>query len=180
MTILETPRLLLRAWREDDAEAAFTIYSDPEVVRFLGNGVPAKSLDEVRQRLAKRIKHQQDHGFSLWAVMDKLTGELCGSCGLQPLEGGPEIEVGYHLARHCWGRGLATEAARACLVWGFETAKLDRIVGIARPENHASCRVLEKIGLVHEGAGHYYGQDVEMFALNRAGFLSGDHVQPPK
>ena len=85
-------------------------------------------------------------------------------------EGGPailEIEVGYHLARAFWGRGYATEAARACLRYGFEQLKLERIVAVVRPENVASRRVLEKSGLSYTGMGYHYKAEVRMYAVTR-------------
>jgi RimJ/RimL family protein N-acetyltransferase len=167
-TVLQTDRLLLRTWTLDDVEAAFPIYRDPEVVRFIGNKID-QSPDDTRQRLLRRLAEQEQFGLSLWAAIEKATGQLIGACGLKHLEGGPQIEVGYHLARHAWGKGYATEGARACLRHGFDCLRLERIVGIVDPDNLASRHVLEKIGLTCEGAGYYYNTDVLVYAAARPG-----------
>ncbi len=88
---------------------------------------------------------QAAHGFSLWVAREKSTGAVVGDCGLQPLElPSPDVELGYRLGRRHWGRGLATEAATACLRTRFEKLGLNRIVAVAHPDNAASPRVLEK------------------------------------
>ena len=95
---------------------------------------------------------QAEHGLSLWVAREKATGAVVGDCGLPPLElRGPDVELGYRLGRSHWGRGLATDAATACLRAGFEELGLDRIVAVAHPDNAVSRRVLEKIGFVYEG-----------------------------
>ena len=168
-TVLETERLLLRRLTLDDAEAAFAIYSDPEVMRFL-TGVTERDIDETRARLAARpMAHQALHGFTLWATVEKETGRLVGACGLKFLDGGMDIEVGYHFARAAWGCGYATEAGAASVRYGFERLCLRRILGVVNPENYASQRVLEKIGLTYQGMGHYYGTDVKVYSAERPG-----------
>jgi RimJ/RimL family protein N-acetyltransferase len=165
-TVLQTDRLLLRTWTLDDVEAAFCIYAHPEVVRFIGGKIDQTPAD-TRQRVLRRLADQEKFGLSLWAAIEKATGQLVGACGLKHLEGGPEIEVGYHLARHAWGKGYATEGTRACLRHGFGCLRLERIVGIVDPDNLASRHVLEKIGLTYEGMGHYYDTDVMVYAVWR-------------
>jgi RimJ/RimL family protein N-acetyltransferase len=167
MPILETERLLLRTWVLEDAEEAFGFYADPEVMRFLGDGKPFADVEVVRERIALRTAHQEQHGYSLWAAVEKETGRLVGACGLYRLEGGPEVEVGYHLARAVWGKGYATEGASACLQYGFQRVGLERIVGVVDPNNHASRRVLEKIGLRFEKMARHYNRDVRYFAATR-------------
>jgi ribosomal-protein-alanine N-acetyltransferase len=166
-TILETDRLLLRSWTADDAQAAFALYRDPEVTRFLGG--PLGSLDEAREILKRIIDHYDRVGFGQWAVVEKKSGEIIGSCGVKLLDGGPEVELVYHLARASWNRGYATEAARACLDHGFTKLGLDRIRGIADPANHASHRVLEKIGMIYDRMGRYYKREVMVYVKDRPG-----------
>jgi RimJ/RimL family protein N-acetyltransferase len=172
--ILETDRLLLRTWSLEDVEPAFPIYAHPEVVRFIGNKID-RTPDDTRQRVLRRLNDQERFGLSLWAVIEKATGQLIGACGLKHLEGGPQIEVGYHLARHTWGKGYATEGARACLRHGFNRLRLERIVGIVDPDNLASRHVLEKIGLSYEGTGHYYDTDVLVYVASRQDSGSDKH-----
>jgi ribosomal-protein-alanine N-acetyltransferase len=83
------------------------------------------------------------------------------------LEGGPEVEVGYRLARDARGRGYATEAARASLTYGFEQIGLERIVAVAAPANAASRRVMEKAGMTMEGPGRHYGQETVLYSITR-------------
>jgi RimJ/RimL family protein N-acetyltransferase len=165
--ILETDRLVLRPWTTDDAEDALTIYGDPEVMRFLHR--PAvQTLEEVRNHLeARPIAQYREHGFSFWAVVEKASGRVIGSCGLKYLDGGPLIEVGYHFARSAWGKGYATEGATACVRYGFDKMQLQRIMGVVDPLNFASQRVLEKSGLTFQGMGHYYNHDVRVYAVDR-------------
>jgi ribosomal-protein-alanine N-acetyltransferase len=168
ISILDTPRLLLRTWTRADEEAARAIYGNAEVMRFLGNGLPVTNPAEVRDRLIRRMDHQRRHGFTLWAVEEKATGHVVGACGLKLLEDvGPEVEVGYHFAREAWGKGYATEAAAACLRLGFDRLRLARIVGVVDPANFASQRVLEKIGLIYEGRGWHYNRELLRYAAMR-------------
>jgi RimJ/RimL family protein N-acetyltransferase len=165
--ILETDRLLLRTWKPDDEQAIFAIYSNPEVTRFLGNGAPDKTIADAQERLRRGIARQEQTGLALWAMIEKKSGELVGSCGLKHLEDGLQIEVGYHLARPAWNRGYATEAAGACLRHGFEILQLNRIVGVVALDNFASQRVLEKIGMRLEGRGYHYQREVFVYAADR-------------
>jgi RimJ/RimL family protein N-acetyltransferase len=169
--IIETPRLLLRTWALNDAEAAFAFYSDPEVMRFLSAGTQ-QSVEDVRRFLAARpIASQALHGMTLWATVEKATGLLVGACGLKFLDGGMDVEVGYHFARAVWGRGYATESAAAAVRYGFDRLCLRRILGVVNPENHASQRVLVKIGLRYQGMGRYYNIDAKVYAADRLGTI---------
>src|SRR5262249_54763446 len=141
------------------------MYNDPEVMRFLSTF--AHNLDDARAIVQRRIDHQERHGFTIWAVIEKATAGLVGACGLKYLDDGPEIEVGYHLARPAWGKGYATEAARACLRHGFDRLGLPRIVAVVDPLNHASQRVIEKLGLKFERMGRYYNKELRYYAAQR-------------
>ena len=94
---------------------------------------------------------------------------MIGFCGLQPLDGTPETEIGWWLARACWGQGLATEAARAALQHGFERAGLARIVAVALAANRASIHVMEKLGMKYEREMIHRGFQVVLYAVNRPG-----------
>ncbi|MDP9367172.1 MAG: GNAT family N-acetyltransferase [Chloroflexota bacterium] len=176
--ILETERLILREWTPEDAPAAFAIYGDPAVMRYIGAmGTPDPDVDHTRAGLERAIaRYRQRPGFGFWAAVERASGEVVGAGLLVPLEGGPEVEVGYHLARWVWGRGYATELARALVAYGFDHLGLHRIVGVAYPANRASCRVLEKAGLIHQGRRRYYGQDLEYYVIER---VQADAGEPP-
>ncbi|MCO6490065.1 MAG: GNAT family N-acetyltransferase [Phaeodactylibacter sp.] len=148
--ILETPRLLLREFAEDDAPHFFELNEDPEVVRYTGDP-PFASIEEARQFLSDYDQYEK-YGYGRWAVL--LKAESAGSgpswigwCGLKYIPELDETDIGFRFFRRYWGRGYATEAARACLEYGFRELRLKRIVGRVMKENTASVRVLEKIGL---------------------------------
>jgi RimJ/RimL family protein N-acetyltransferase len=166
-TVLETERLLLRELTLEDAEALLEVYRDSEVMRYIGTGATFQDVEEVRERMRRARDHYARRGFGFWGVVEKATGKLIGACGIKELEGGPDIEVGYHLARAAWGRGYATEAAGACLRYAFERVGLDRVLGVVQPPNGASRRVLEKIGMTFERLGHYYGNDCRVYVATR-------------
>ena len=151
MTVLETERLLLRRFTPEDAADNYRIYADPENMRFMGRG--PDSVESEREQILKHIASYYDrHGFGLWAVVLKEEGRLIGRCGLllQPVEGAQEVEVSYLIDRHYWGRGLATEAARAAVGLGFERYRFPHVSALINPLNAASVRVAEKIGMRYE------------------------------
>jgi RimJ/RimL family protein N-acetyltransferase len=161
---IETERLLLRRWRAEDAEAFAALNADPEVMRFIGAGHPlGRGLSDD---LLSRIERDWEaRGFGLWAVEELAApGILLGFCGLSVPTFLPDVlpavEVGWRLARPAWGRGLATEGARAALAFGFgEACGMREILAIVHPGNERSLRVAEKLGMtprpdrLHAGAG---------------------------
>ncbi len=155
-TVLETERLLLREYIEDDADAFFRLNSDPEVLRY----VPDKALvdvDQARQILVDHpIADYRKHGFGRGACILKSAGENIGFAGLKYLEELGEVDLAYRLMRAYWGRGLATEAAIASVQFG--QLGLKRIVGLVMPENVASIRVLEKAALRYAETVAFWGK----------------------
>jgi RimJ/RimL family protein N-acetyltransferase len=168
--MIETERLVLRRFTPGDLDALVGLRADPLVMRYIGD----QSREKVEQRLGYYISHYEPHGFGMWAVIDKTTAALIGWCGLIFLDQTPEVEVGYGVAREHWGKGLMTEAARACLRYGFEQAALERIVAVAMPENSASRRIMEKLGMRYEKMVHHYGKDLAYYAIERAEFQPGN------
>jgi ribosomal-protein-alanine N-acetyltransferase len=160
---LETKRLYIRSFRFEDATELHQVFGDPRVMQRIPGG-PAQTLEETQRRLAKIIQHQETHGFSLWALIHKETGNLIGDCGLILVEGrGPEIEIAYDIAYEYWGRGYATEAAQECLRFGFENLKLDLLIGLTYADHLASRRVMEKIGMTFEKTVHHYDRDLVQY-----------------
>ncbi|MNU76505.1 anhydro-N-acetylmuramic acid kinase [compost metagenome] len=145
--VLETERLYLREMTPEDAESAYLLNLDPEVIRYTGDD-PFESMEEAKAFLEK-YDHYQKYGFGRWGVILKETNEYLGWCGLKYTPELDEFDIGYRFMRKFWGFGYATEAAEACLHYGFDQLTLPAIVGRAMPENGASVRVLEKIGLTY-------------------------------
>jgi RimJ/RimL family protein N-acetyltransferase len=168
MPSIETARLYLRMFRPDDLDNLATLSSDPDVMRFVGDGKPA-SLAACQEALESIIRHWRQHGFGRWALVDKETETFVGFGGLRSMMGTPELV--YHLAKRFWGRGLATELGKASLRYGFEEHKFARIVAIAKPENLASLHVMEKLGMRYEMHTCYYNIDVVQYAISPAEFL---------
>jgi RimJ/RimL family protein N-acetyltransferase len=171
VTVFETERLRAREWRLDDAEAAFPIYADPDVVRYLGPApMPVASLDEQRERIARWIASNAalaGTGFGTWAL-ETHDGTLVGLSVLRPLPGAEEVEVGWHLGTAHWGRGYATESARAAIERGFTTCGLDVVYAVVVRENEPSIAVTRRLGMRHEGStDRFYDRELELFSIRR-------------
>jgi [ribosomal protein S5]-alanine N-acetyltransferase len=146
MIILETSRLLLREMHPDDAQQAYELNLDPEVVKYTGD-VSFTSREEAKDFLIA-YKSYQKYGFGRWAVILKSNQEFLGWCGLKYTPELDEFDIGFRFFKKHWNHGYASEAASACLEFGFTKFKMKTIVGRAMSENKASLKVLEKIGLV--------------------------------
>jgi RimJ/RimL family protein N-acetyltransferase len=171
MPTVETARLCLRMFHPDDLDSLAALVRDPYVMKFVGNGLPATRA-EAEHALHSIIRHWDNHGFGRWAVIDKTTQEFAGFGGLRLLQSTPEVV--YHLGSAYWGRGLATELARASLRFGFEEHQFDRIVAIAKPENTASVHVMKKLGMHYDMHTTFYGMDVVQYCISRAEFKLDD------
>ncbi|HEY2510229.1 MAG TPA: GNAT family N-acetyltransferase [Polyangiaceae bacterium] len=169
---LRTERLTLRHLAPGDAEVMFALNADPEVMRYLPDG-PFPSVEEARRFLEGYQEVYRTEGFARWAVVEDATGEVAGWCGLRRLQDG-DVDVGYRLLRSAWGRGIATEAGRASLVYGFRTLGLDRIVARADVGNAGSLRVLAKIGLRFERNEMAGGHECALWTLSREQWEGGE------
>jgi len=156
---------VLRPFTDADAEPMHRIFGAPDMLRYFPSSDPPP-LERVRAAIPKLLAHWDQHGFGLWAVTLGVTGDLLGRCGLQVIPETDETEVDFLLARDAWGRGFATEAAREAIRFGFDRG-IERIVGIVHPDNVASRRVLEKIGLASAGPARYFGMDCIRYAIER-------------
>ncbi len=161
-TILETERLVLREFVEADAEAFHVLGSHPEIIRYTHDpGGGLKSVEHAREILRTHpLADYKKHGYGRWACVHRESGELIGFAGLKFLEDLQEVDIGYRLRPEYWGLGLATEACRPIIDYGFEQRSLDEIIGLVLPENLASVRVLEKLGLRYQGPVDYDGMEV--------------------
>jgi RimJ/RimL family protein N-acetyltransferase len=162
-----TNRLELREFTDADIADAHRMYTDPEVMLYVGHG-PVSGEAETRGMLAAYTAHQASHGFSFWAVVERASGALIGDAGLFLSQGvGPELEVGYTFARSRWGRGYATEAASACLGVAFGPLGFDEVIALVVPDNGRSLRVVAKLGMVPDGRRDAYGREHLVFRAKR-------------
>ena len=164
---LETERLILRMFREDDFEAYHAkIGSDPDVMRYLGDGQPLTRSLTWRQ-MAMIVGHWHLRGYGFWAVEERSTGELIGRIGLFNPEGWPGFELGWVLGKASWGRGYATEGARRVLDHAFTDMGRDHVISLIYPANAASIHVAEKIGETLEGRVELFGHETLVYGIRR-------------
>jgi len=128
--------------------------------------------DQTRLLIYSLIENWQQHRFGVWALTDKKDKKLIGHCGFKFLENTQQIQLGYLLLKSYWGKGLGTESASAALQYGFEVARFERVVAIAKPENVASRRVMEKVGMKYEKNAYYYNNNVVYYCLTLKAYLS--------
>jgi len=178
LPVIETRRLRLRPMTLDDLPALAHMFADPEVMIYLPTGEP-RSVEETQVELRYMVGHWQQRGFGVWAVTLRDTGEFAGYCGLQylheepggvsaeALQGGTDVEVVAGLAKPYWQQGIAPEATRAALRYGFEAVRLARIVAAIHPDNDASRHILQSMGMKFDDAICYYGDDVPHLVIYR-------------
>jgi len=147
---LTTDRLLLRRWKTEDLDPYAELCADPEVMRWIGSGV-TRTRDECAEAIEKFEIFWEQNGFGLFAVELRGSHQFIGFTGLAiPAflpEVMPSIEIGWRLARHAWGKGYATEAAKNSLDFGFKKCGIQRFVSIHQVGNDASGRIMEKMGM---------------------------------
>jgi RimJ/RimL family protein N-acetyltransferase len=170
---IETARLRLRMFTPADLDRMCEITGDPEVTRFIGYGHPL-SREETRANLNLIMNAFRRRGYGRWALERRDTGALIGYCGLSA--GNPDVgvELAYMLAREEWGRGLALEAGRAALRYGFETLGMDSIAGLTFHDNTRSRRVLERLGMKFIRDAHYYDFSCVHYAIARTDWHADD------
>ena len=163
--VVSTSRLGLRPWRLEDAARAEEIYSDPKVHQFFTS--PPRDLAGWAAFIAReQLQVPLRGGFGHWALVERATGELVGSCGFRAVEGSRELELGFALAFTRWGRGYTTEIGAACLQHGFEQLGAPRICALTMPLNRAARRVLEKLGMRREADREEDGATWCVYALH--------------
>jgi RimJ/RimL family protein N-acetyltransferase len=163
---LQTERLLLRAFQDADLDAYAAMLADPEVVRYIGTGETA-TRDIAWRSMCAHLGHWQLRGYGNWAAVERATGRLVGRIGCWNPEGWPGFEIGWTLGREYWGRGFATEGARAALDFAFETLKVPRVISLIQPSNEKSIRVAERIGERPDGQVDLHGKPCLVYAIER-------------
>ncbi len=169
--ILETERLFLREFDEGDVVPFFRMGSEPAVIRYTGD--PPGGLTSLEQALevlrSRPIADYQKYGYGRWACVLKANTEVIGFAGLKYLADSHEVDIGYRFLPTYWGQGLATEACRAVLDYGRNRLGLERIIGLVHPENVASVRILEKLGLTPDGQVEYQGRRFAKYVIETRG-----------
>lgn len=165
--IVTTERLRLRLFSHADLPFLETLFADPEVMRFFPSG--PYDAARTRQWLAKREAQSAQFGRTLYAVETLADGEVVGYCGFiaWQFDARLENEIAYGLARAYWGRGYALEAARGCRDLAFDRLGLARLIALIRPENHASRKVAQGLGMVRDQTLVLKGVAVDRFVLAR-------------
>lgn len=163
---LETARLVLRQFREDDLDDWARMTADPEVMRYVGGAT--LSREEAWRSIGFILGHWKIRGFGLWAAEEKKTGELVGRIGLYRPEGWPGLEVGWLVARARWGCGFASEGGAASLAYAFEVLGAERVISVIEPPNTASIRVAEKLGERFCERRQLQGKQVAIYGIERA------------
>lgn len=169
---LTTNRLVIKAPSMTDFDDQFLLQSDPEVMKYVGTG--PRCEEKVKKVLQKSIDHYVKHGFSLGSVFEKSSNEFIGRAGLMYVDYDdtqPEVEIGYALLKQYWGRGYATEIAKALITWGFSNLNVTKLVGIARTENISSCQVLEKAGMALKKHVPYNKHDALQYEIEKIKYL---------
>jgi RimJ/RimL family protein N-acetyltransferase len=175
--VLHTARLTLRQFREADIDAYAAMSQDAEVMRYLsGDGGLLSRADAWRQ-MAIFLGHWQLRGYGTWAVEERTTRLFVGRVGLHNPEGWPDRELGWTIARPFWGKGYASEAARASIHHAFGTLGWTHLVSLIHPDNHRSARLAERLGYRVHGTAELRGLHLTMYRLD-APAPSGDQSRP--
>ncbi len=162
---IETERLVLRPMGMDDLDALVALQAAPEVVRFFDPYTRARGLE----RLQEDERQWRERGHGLLAVTDRSNGQFLGRVGLRHRPEWDEVAVGWVLRPDFWGRGLATEAARACVAWGFDALDVPYLIALIEPANARSIRVAERLGMSPARREFQFGRDMVVYLVGREG-----------
>lgn len=166
--VLQTDRLILRGFTQDDLDAYAGMFGDPQVAKFIGNGQPL-DRETAWRGMATMLGHWHLRGFGMWAVEEKVSGAMIGRAGLLEPEGWPGTEIGWAIAHGSWGKGYATEVAKRGMRWAFEEQGRDSLISLIRPENGASIRVAEKLGMTLRQEVEIMGASALIYGRSRVG-----------
>lgn len=171
---IDTERLTLRSFRAEDWQGLARFYADDTVMRHMlpGRGLNAAQAEErAKSNIHNFNTSWAQRGYGVWALTDRLSGRLLGQGGLRFVPEAEQVELLYLLNKTHWGRGLASEAARAALRHAFGAAALERVFAVTAPLNTASQKVLHKLGFAPEGEKMLWERNVSWFALERAAWI---------
>ena len=166
--MFETDRLILRPLDNGDVDAIFAMRSDPEVMRFIREPQNRDESTNWVELVSSRWKTEQ---IGFCGILEKLSGKFVGWCGIWKLKETGDLEIGYAVAKEFWGKGYATEAALKFLDYAFERLQPEKVVAVARPENVASRRVMEKLGMSFVKTDKFYEQTLALYAIAKEDYV---------
>ncbi len=172
--ILESKRLRLRNLTENDNENIYQLSKNPNVMRYIRNGevlTREQANADLNRRLRDNAQYEKQ-GMGFWIIEWKDSGGFIGWMALKLLDQTNEYEIGYRILEEYWGQGITSEASRRVLRYAFEELGLERVVAVALPENTASWKVMEKIGMRHEKNGHFYDSDCVYYSIEKTEWLN--------
>jgi [ribosomal protein S5]-alanine N-acetyltransferase len=163
---IETERLVLREFQQEDFRGLAPILADPQVMKFSPTGVI--SIVQTQEKIEGFITCYKKFGFGKWAILVKESKELIGYCGIavDRIDKKNEKELGYRLDSRFWGKGLATEAAASVIKYGFEQFKFPYVLGLVEQANTASVRVLKKIGMQYDRKTIFHEVEMDVYRID--------------
>lgn len=154
----------MRGFTAADLDDLFSMDGDAEVMRYLGSGLPPRTRAQCAEVIERVVEgYAERPGFGLLHASRRDDGTFVGGCGVFPVPEGDDVEIAYRVPRAQWGKGYATEMARAVLQHAQGALRLPRVIGLTWPENVASQRVLVKIGMRDAGTAFHYGRTMRLF-----------------
>jgi ribosomal-protein-alanine N-acetyltransferase len=169
--IIETENVRMRSFVPDDLDHYYTtIYGDADVMRYISAGQP-RNRERTNDVLQFVMRHEKTYGYSLWALFSRTDNQFIGHCGLIHPGDSSDVELVCALGKTFQKQGIGPESAIAALRYGFETANLDRIIGLAYPDNVGSRKGMEKIGMKYVGmTDRYYSTSLTLYEMHRTGW----------
>jgi [ribosomal protein S5]-alanine N-acetyltransferase len=164
--LIDKKQFNMRSFTLLDAEPLNAILNDLEVIRYFPFKHPP-TLEQTQRFVQQQIQHWMDHGYGWWALEDAESGRFIGWSGLQYLPELKQTEIGYLLARDFWGRGIATESAKAGLDFGFKDTELTTIIALVHPGNKASIHVLEKLKMKFQEQINLWEMDMLKYSIGK-------------
>ena len=167
MIILKTERLILKTWEDEDVLAIAPVYEDPELMKFTMDG--ALSYEETKKVIQERQHHQERYGFSVWAMLDKESGELVGHAGIEYFsEGEDDKHLDVLVKKDFQGKGFGLEALKAIIEYAFQELELEHLIAFAKPANVRCTRIFEKITMKHKKETMLKDEYVSQFEIGKA------------
>ncbi|WP_239616817.1 GNAT family N-acetyltransferase [Cohnella mopanensis] len=165
--MIESDRLIFRKYHSDDLDQLLTMASDPDVMRYIGQGT-TWTKEQAKESLDKFVNWYQS-GLGLYIALDKRSNKMVGHSGLVPqtIEGNNEIEVGYWVVKDYWGQGYGLEQAKVWKQFGLSSLNKKRLVSIIQHGNIGSMKVAEKNGMSYEKDIVFNGKEVALYSVNQ-------------